>query len=107
MNRLYMIGSSVDETSFYYDSFDEFIIWIHDYQKNTDWWDIDKTTMYMLEYDPDEVSVDTGFDGELYITNDEFGEDLVQLIRDGKYNHDKAKLFPLDVQQLKRMYFSS
>jgi len=107
MNRLYMIGSAVDETSFYYDSFDEFINWIYLYRVNTDWWDIDKTTMYMLEYDPDEVKVDVWFDGELFITNSEFGEDLVQLIRDGKYNHDKAKLFPLDVQQLKRMYFSS
>ena len=102
-----MIGSAIDETSFYYDSFDEFINWIYLYRANTNWWDIDKTTMFMLEYDPDEVKVDVWFDGELFITNKEFGEDLTQLIRDGKYNHDKAKLFPLNVQQLKRMYFSS
>lgn len=97
-----MIGSAIYDTSYYYHSFDEFTKWIREYD-----WDIDRSTMYMLEYDPDEMFVDIWFDWELYITNRESGEELARLIRDGKYNSDKARLFPLDVQQFKRMYFNS
>lgn len=97
---VFLIWNYIEWTTRMFDSYDQFIVEIHNLSE-LDW---QQSTFHVIWYDDDYVTIDIWMDWELDIYDKDTWENLSVLVYEWKYNFDKARLFVLDKEYIRFLF---